>query len=103
ESDPAAELPRAPVLHALGVDRASVELARDLMRQDDPAGRRPGDRGDAQGPGPVGDRRREALRLAGVLQHVELLEIPRRMPPRRGTEVGLAQRARIAQACLALR
>ncbi len=43
ELEPAPELPATTVLHAFGVDRAQLQLSRDLMRENDAAGRRPGD------------------------------------------------------------
>src|SRR5437870_13059059 len=44
ELESATELPAPSALDPLGVDRAELQLTRDLMREDDPAGRGPRDR-----------------------------------------------------------
>src|SRR5258706_5297361 len=93
ELEPAPELPAATVLNALGVDRPQLHLPRDLMREDDAAGRRSCDRARREGPCPRRDVGAQGSGAHGPLEHLELLEVTRRVPSRREDEVSLAEGA----------
>src|SRR5207245_1410938 len=74
-----------------------AELARDLVREDDPTGRRPRDRLDRARAGPLRDRGRKSLRLVRALKDLELLQVERGVTTRREDEVTFAERARSAE------
>ena len=65
-----------------GVHGTQRELSRDLVREDDAARRRTRDGLGCELPGPLGDRRAQALGLRWPLQHLELLQIAGRVPAR---------------------
>lgn len=91
EAKASAEFPALLALAALRIDRAAAKLARDLVGEDDAAGRGSGDGLDREVAGLVGDRRAEALGPARPLKHLELLQIPRRMSPRGQGKVTLEE------------
>ena len=91
--EPATEFPAATALDPLGVDRAQLQLSRDLMREDDAAGRGPRDRPrcDRTTRCPLRDVGAQHGRAHRPLQDLELFEIPRRVFPRREDEVPLSE------------
>src|SRR5207302_6923793 len=102
EREAAAKLATRGSVAPLGVDRTHAKLPRDLVRKDDPAGRRAGDGLDLERSRPRRDRRPPALRLRRTLKDLELLQIQRRVAPRCEDEVPLTKRARVPEDSLHL-
>ena len=96
EAEAAAELATTE-LAALRIDSASPQLPRDLVGEDDPAGRRTRDGRDVPTASPGCDRPGEPLRFPRVLQHLEFLEVPPRVTSRGEHEVSIANGARFAE------
>src|SRR5439155_475098 len=97
EREPAAELATGRSLAPLRIDRTHAELPRDFMGQDDPARGWAGHCLHPERPRPHRDRRTEPLRFRGMLEHLELLEIERRVAARSEDEVSLLERTRLAE------
>ena len=100
EREPTAKFATPGSVAPLGVDRSHAELSPDLVREDDPAGRRSGDRIRRERSRPPDDRGAEALCFGRVLQDLELLQIQGRVPPRREDEVPFAERTRVPENAL---
>ena len=97
DPEPAPELaPDRAVLaaHLLGEDRARAELAPRLEREDDAAGRRPGDQVHQATAGVLRDPHRDELTGRDrILEHLELLHVAVRVAATLELEMALAQRA----------
>src|SRR5205807_1165963 len=89
QAEAAPELAALAVRRALGIDRARAELAGDLVRDDDAAGRGPRDRLHTETARGFRDRRAQPLGLLRPLQHLELLEVEGRVLAGAEEEVAL--------------
>ena len=83
--------------HRLGEDAAQAELSRHLEAEDDAAGRRPGHELDVAAAEVLGDQPTEALRVGGILEDLELLEVGARVASRRELEVPIEDGAGLTQ------
>jgi threonine dehydrogenase-like Zn-dependent dehydrogenase len=102
ELEPAPELPAPTALDAFGVDRSQLHLSRDLVREDDAAGRRSGDGPRRERARPLRDVLAEGGGAHRPLEHLELLEVARRVVSRREDEVSLAEGTGFAEYTLDL-